>query len=338
MAGEKIFISYRREDTSGESGRLKDKLEQIFGQENIFYDVETLEAGLNFDESIDKALGESKVLLAMIGPHWLKLKDSKGVIRLHKEDDWVRKEIAEALKRGLRVIPVLVNGAEMPDADELPESLKPLSLKHAQELSSSRWNYDVGELTKVLERIVTKKQIPKQVSTNEGLPKHPFVPLPPPPKSWIAKNHIWVIVGILAFLFFVGMCTTEGLETFDSTVNNSGYEADTGVANVSQEPDQLVTDMTGQWVLYMDGARVSVFAFGQTGNEVSYYEYDVNNLLTAEGFGHINGSEMVLTYKSTILDMTGTISLTTRDSGLSWTGTISSPAIVGTKTVALSRN
>ena len=109
MENGKIFISYRREDTSGESGRLKDKLEQVFGKENIFYDVETLEAGLNFDQSIAKALSESKVLLAMIGPHWLKVTDSKGVFRLQKPEDWVRKEISEALKRELRVIPVLVN-------------------------------------------------------------------------------------------------------------------------------------------------------------------------------------------------------------------------------------
>lgn len=131
MASGKIFISYRREDTSGESGRLKDKLEQIFGKENIFYDVETLEAGLNFDESIAKALSESKVLLAMIGPHWMKVVDAKGMSRLQKPDDWVRKEIAEALKRDLRVIPVLVNGAEMPDLKDLPQELKELSLKHA---------------------------------------------------------------------------------------------------------------------------------------------------------------------------------------------------------------
>ena len=157
MENGKIFISYRREDTSGESGRLKDNLEQMFGKENIFYDVETLEAGLNFDQSIAKALNESNVLLAMIGPHWLKVSDSKGVKRLHKPDDWVRKEIAEALKRGLRVIPVLVNEADMPDPEELPEDLKELSLKHAQELTSSRWSYDVSILSKVLEKLILIK-------------------------------------------------------------------------------------------------------------------------------------------------------------------------------------
>lgn len=209
MENGKIFISYRREDTSGESGRLKDKLEQIFGQENIFYDVETLEAGLNFDQSIAKALGESKVLLAMIGPHWLKVTDSKGVLRLQKPEDWVRKEIAEALSRNLRVIPVLVNDAEMPDPDDLPEDLKELSLKHAQELSSSRWNYDVGELAKILEKIIDKKPEAKKESIREEISKRQFVPHPPQPKSWWAKNYLWMIGGLVGFLILVGMCVPD---------------------------------------------------------------------------------------------------------------------------------
>ncbi len=204
MANGKIFISYRREDTSGESGRLKDKLEQVFGHENIFYDVETLEAGLNFDQSIAKALSESKVLLAMIGPHWLKVADSKGTIRLLKEDDWVRKEISEAIKRNLRVIPILVNGADMPNQDELPDDLKELTLKHAQELSSSRWNYDVGELTKVLEKIIAKNP--------ESKPHPNPRPISPPiakPKGWWAKNYLWVLGGVVAFFILIGMCTPE---------------------------------------------------------------------------------------------------------------------------------
>ena len=99
MQNKKIFISYRREDTSGESGRLKDKLELEFGKDSIFYDVETLEAGLNFDQSIAKALDESGVLLAMIGPHWLKVSDALGNPRIQNSDDWVKKEIAAALKK-----------------------------------------------------------------------------------------------------------------------------------------------------------------------------------------------------------------------------------------------
>lgn len=348
MANGKIFISYRREDTSGESGRLKDKLEQVFGKENIFYDVETLEAGLNFDQSIAKALGESKVLLAMIGPHWLKVTDSKGVARLQKPDDWVRKEIAEAINRGLRVIPVLVNGADMPDPEDLPENLKELSLKHAQELTSSRWNYDVGELTKVLEKIIEKSPEPKP----QPIPR-PFVPPIPQPKSWWSKNYLWVLGGIVGFLLLVGMCAPDDSETYpadetqttaeDESIYNSltldnNQPATDQLDSENQDSEQFIPDMAGEWVLYMNGEKVSIFAFGQTGIDVAYYEYDVNNLRTGEGSGQINGPELVLNYTSSVNNMIGTISLSTTDSGQTWGGSIYFPANSYTAPVVLSRN
>jgi hypothetical protein len=212
MTGGKIFISYRREDTSGESGRLKDKLEQVFGQENIFYDVETLEAGLNFDESIAKALGESKVLLAMIGPHWLKVSDSKGVLRIQKPDDWVRREISEALRRNLRVIPVLVNGADMPEQADLPEDLRELSLKHTQELSSSRWNYDVSELVRVLKKLVIPQPIPQSVRPNPIPSANSAIDWTIQSSDWATKyrawwgrNYKWVL-GVIVAIFLIQAC------------------------------------------------------------------------------------------------------------------------------------
>lgn len=348
MAGGKIFISYRREDTSGESGRLKDKLEQVFGQENIFYDVETLEAGLNFDQSIAKALNESKVLLAMIGPHWLKVVDSKGVKRIQKPDDWVRKEIAEALKRGLRVIPILVNGADMPDQEELPEDLKELSLKHAQELSSSRWNYDVGELTKVLEKIIVKKSEPQpQPRPNPN----PFVQPISQPKSWWSKYYLWVLGGIVGFLLLIGMCVPDESEIYydpssDSNIASESRSSSTPESQSSNEfensgsldSEQFIPDMSGEWNLYMNGEKVSVFAFGQTGIDVAYYEYDVNNVRSAEGSGQLNGAELILNYTSSVNNMVGTISLSTTDSGQTWGGTIYFPANAYTAPVVLSRN
>ncbi|OOG78260.1 toll/interleukin-1 receptor domain-containing protein [Algoriphagus sp. A40] len=365
MSSGKIFISYRREDTSGESGRLKDKLEQVFGQANIFYDVETLEAGLNFDQSIAKALNESKVLLAMIGPHWLKVEDNKGVKRLQKPEDWVRKEIAEALKRGLRVIPVLVNGAEMPDQEELPEELKELSLKHAQELTSSRWNYDVGELTKVLEKIITKKPEPKPEPIPRPDPR-PFVPPIPKPKSWWAKNYLWAIGGLVGFLILIGMCTSTEDQTYpalDETQDTLAYnsEADIGTQNPEgneiynslqldnqeSEPSQpavddpdfgTIPDISGEWNLYLNGEKVSIFAFGQTGIDVAYYEYDGANQRTGEGSGQINGINLSMSYFSSANNVTGTISMATNNSGQTWEGTIYFPASGVSAQVQLARN
>jgi hypothetical protein len=354
MTSGKIFISYRREDTSGESGRLKDKLEQVFGPENIFYDVETLEAGLNFDQSIAKALSESKVLLAMIGPHWLKVVDSKGISRIQKPDDWVRKEITEALKRNLRVIPVLVNGADMPDPEELPEELKELSLKHAQELSSSRWNYDVGELTKVLEKIIEKKPEPKPQPQPRPNPS-PFSPPIPKPKSWWAKNYLWVLGGVVGFFVLIGMCTTDDPVTYpeyDSTVVTD-VPSDAGVIPETQtDPqnsgniessegeaiDQFIPDLSGEWNLYLNGEKVSVFAFGQTGIDVAFYEYNLNDQRTGEGTGQLNGQNLTMDYFSSAHNVAGTMSMSTANSGVTWIGTIYFPSTAVTADVELAKD
>jgi hypothetical protein len=315
MANGKIFISYRREDTSGESGRLKDKLEQVFGQENIFYDVETLEAGLNFDQSIAKALNDSKVLLAMIGPHWLKVSDSTGTKRIQKPDDWVRKEIAEALKRELRVIPVLVNGAEMPDSDELPDDLKELSLKHAQELTSSRWNYDVGKLTEVLEKLVTKK--PEPTPEPRPIPR-PFVPPISKPKSWWARNYLWALGGIVGFLILVGMCVPveeypeqEYIQPTEDLPVTGLIDPNPDIRQVDPKGSQIykslelkkennsapayVPNYAGKWWLREDGIRSGYFDIVQSGNEFSF-KYYLFNVEVGRGSGRFEENILYTTY------------------------------------------
>jgi hypothetical protein len=357
MSNGKIFISYRREDTSGESGRLKDKLEQVFGQENIFYDVETLEAGLNFDESIAKALNESKVLLAMIGPHWLKVIDSKGEKRLLKPNDWVRKEISEALKRNLRVIPVLVNGAEMPDSEALPEDLKALSLKHAQELTSSRWNYDVGELTKVLEKIITVKPTPPDP---RPIPR-PFVPPIPKSKSWWSRNYLWAIGGFLAFLILLAMCEPEketyfpepdpiaiddnpitGLMESDQPAAMSGA-ADPRVTNPggneiynSLSLEEKTPEFSGKWWVREDGIRAGYFDIIQNGVEFSFTYY-LFNVEIGRGRGRFENNRIYSTYFE--VDNSNdkfSFDFQTSDAGKSWIGKTQSGA--GTSNSTLSRN
>ncbi|OOG78261.1 toll/interleukin-1 receptor domain-containing protein [Algoriphagus sp. A40] len=211
MASGKIFISYRREDTSGESGRLKDKLQLEFGEECIFYDVETLEAGLNFDQAISRALEESKVLLAMIGPHWLKVTDSRGIPRINNPEDWVRKEISLGLQRQIRVIPVLVNGANMPTSEELPNELKGLSLIHYKEISSSRWNYDVGELIKVLKKLISTIG-PLNQERKNPLPIPVSLWSPPSGdwvnqyRSWWSRNYKWALT-VFALILLMQLCS-----------------------------------------------------------------------------------------------------------------------------------
>ncbi len=100
-----IFISYRRHDTEGESGRLFDDLVREFGGRSVFMDVATIGVGRDFRKAIDDSLTASGVLLAMIGPNWLDAQRESGGRRLDDPNDFVRIETATALRRGIPVIP-----------------------------------------------------------------------------------------------------------------------------------------------------------------------------------------------------------------------------------------
>lgn len=106
----RIFLSYRREDSGGWAGRLYDRLSQHFGDEHVFMDVDTIELGLDLVEVIQQAVRSCDVLLALIGRQWLTVADAMGRPRLANPKDFVRLEIATALARNIRVIPVLVSG------------------------------------------------------------------------------------------------------------------------------------------------------------------------------------------------------------------------------------
>ena len=146
-----IFISYRREDSAGHAGRLFDRLAEHFGRERVFMDVVGIEAGLDFVDAIDKALSSTEVMVAVIGRNWLTGKDSAGQPRLSDPKDFIRLETGTALRRGIRVVPVLVQGAPMPAASDLPEDLVLLARRQAVELSDSRWDSDVSRFVKMLE-------------------------------------------------------------------------------------------------------------------------------------------------------------------------------------------
>jgi len=162
-----IFISYRRDDSAGHAGRLFDRLAARFGKDSVFMDVEGIEAGVDFVESIEKAVGGCDVLLAVIGRGWLDSRDSEGKRRLDDNQDFIRLETSSALARNVRVIPVLVEGARMPRAEALPEDLRPITRRQAVELRDSRWEDDIQVLIGVLERMATQAR-PVPVDDTEG--------------------------------------------------------------------------------------------------------------------------------------------------------------------------
>jgi hypothetical protein len=171
----RIFISYRRDDSLGWAGRLADTLKISFGADQIFMDIATIEPGLDFAEAIETGVSSCDVVLVVIGPRWLTVKDEEGQRRLDDLGDYVRMEIATALQRNIRVIPVLVGGVSMPNTAALPDDLKMLARRQAHELSDQRWDYDSKELISILERVVGRT-IPKtydQDKTGANAPK-PF--------------------------------------------------------------------------------------------------------------------------------------------------------------------
>ena len=141
MAG-KIFINYRREDSTGTAARLHDRLAQEFGRENLFVDV----VGVDLKARLSNQVAACQVFLTVIGPNWLDAKDEAGQRRLHHPDDFVAVEIAAALARNICIIPVLVDGARMPKLSWLPDSLKPLAGCQAVEVRQPHFDRDAEAL------------------------------------------------------------------------------------------------------------------------------------------------------------------------------------------------
>jgi hypothetical protein len=139
-----IFISYRREDASGYAGRLNDQLAAHFGANHVFIDVDDISPGVDFAQAIERKVSSCDVLVALIGRRWLNN-------RLEDPNDFVRREIGTALERNIRVIPVLVDGAAIPQAHQLPPDLSMLARRQVLEMSDSRFHDDVKRLIRSIE-------------------------------------------------------------------------------------------------------------------------------------------------------------------------------------------
>lgn len=250
---KKLFISYRVQDTSADTGRLVDALKQVFYEDQIFMDIEKLEPGVDFRVALAKSLETCDVLFAVIGPNWSGT-DKNGNNRITQPEDWVRIELETALKRDIRVIPVLMRDAALPQPGELPESLHPLLNRQTYEISNKRWKYDTDQLIRFLTQLGFQ-------------PKQQALPLPQKSEG-VSK---WLIYGLVA----LGLLVLAGLfvETFkdkdnvkrdkgdqlytkDSMKESGVDHAETGTAKtVKQVPDQVEeekivvapVDVSGAW-------------------------------------------------------------------------------------------
>jgi hypothetical protein len=146
----RVFLSYRRTDVGGYAGRLHDDLVSHLGPKNVFQDVAAIPVGQDFTQVIDRQLDDCEAVLAVIGPGWLTASTDTDTPRLQEPDDYVRLELHRALRRGIPVVPVLVGGARLPAADELPPELTELVRRQSVTLRDETWRADVRGLVQSL--------------------------------------------------------------------------------------------------------------------------------------------------------------------------------------------
>jgi hypothetical protein len=190
----RLFISYRRADSAGYAGRLYDHLSQLVGPDALFMDIDDIPPGEDFVKVIEDAISVCDTVLVVIGPQWTEVTNPQGQRRLDDPYDFVRLEIATALKRDIRVIPVLVGGASMPGPSVLPDTLVLLARRNAVELSDNRFKYDVERLVRSLKLARAPRAVkppeakPPKAQTSEVKPSEAKRPaarqaLTPPPSS-----------------------------------------------------------------------------------------------------------------------------------------------------------
>ncbi|HEX8502606.1 MAG TPA: TIR domain-containing protein [Pyrinomonadaceae bacterium] len=144
-----VFISYRRSEGAAYAGRLYDRLAPRFGKEQVFIDTENVGWGEDFVEVITEAAKSCAVMIVLISRGWARGHDARTA-----QPDYVRLEVATALARKIRLVPILIQGASMPAPEELPEDLSPLLRRNALALSDARWERDVEDLIQTLENIL----------------------------------------------------------------------------------------------------------------------------------------------------------------------------------------
>jgi hypothetical protein len=180
----KIFISYRRADSGGTAGRVRDRLVRDFGQQNVFLDVDSIPGGVDFATDLSRQVAECRVFLALIGPNWLVEKDETGARRLDNPDDLLTKEIAAALARDpgvISVIPVLIDDARMPKPDQLPDPIKPLARRNAVEVRNAQFTRDADALA---------------ATVRDALGKG---------RTWPGSRRVAALIGAAAALVFVSL-------------------------------------------------------------------------------------------------------------------------------------
>ena len=181
---DQIFISYRRNDAAYVTGHINDLLRHEFGDEAVFTDVDNIALGVDFRAVLDETVSQCQVLLAVIGSEWVSAKDGDGQLRLHDPADFVRIEIESALNRNIPVIPLLVSGATMPAAEDLPESMHGLVFRNGTQIRPAPdFSVDMARLIKNLRRHFDSTRESDSASTTPTNAESDRKPVDQPPPA-----------------------------------------------------------------------------------------------------------------------------------------------------------
>lgn len=252
-----IFISYRNSDTSGETGRMVDHLKSVINPTYFFLDVENLGKGEFFPPLLKKYIDQCEVFIAVIGPTW----GNFNVDVDTDPNDYVRMELAIALKKKKRILPVLVRQAKMPLPHQLPNDLKGFDQINAAELSHTRWQYDMDRIVETL--------------------KDFGIPLTKETARTERKTITWLIAGIaIILLLFVGLR--------EFVFKNEEKKAD--VPTYKKEIPYLVA---GTWKPLVPDRGTTIYKLSQTTKQVSLQVFE-RGVRTHTGYGTLNGSKLSL--------------------------------------------
>jgi tetratricopeptide (TPR) repeat protein len=215
-----IFISYRRQDSAAYAGRLCDQLTAVFGENRVFMDVEDIPPGQNFAQTIEDKIANCSVVLVIIGPRWMEVLRNRS--KEHQED-YVRREIEEALNRKATIIPVLVGGANMAQVADLPETLTELPLHQAAELRDDTFKQDCARLANA-------------ISVHPGLQPRPLEHNPRNRRiAWIAGSAAFLAL-LLAIPSFIGIGPLGDYQAQKSRVHELLNTAHTQINQAEYEP------------------------------------------------------------------------------------------------------
>lgn len=178
-----VFVSYRRSDAPAAAGRLAHDLAEHFGRRRVFLDIQGIAPSRAWDQSIDSGLQHCKAGVVVVGRQWLAPGREGQVSRLHEKDDEVRREVAELLRLKKAIFPVLVEGARLPEALDLPDPLVPLLRFQATAIDNGSWEVTMNILIREMETVIQSTTVPrreKPTAANIAGPQAPDTAMPEP--------------------------------------------------------------------------------------------------------------------------------------------------------------